>query len=158
VHIEVFVELFEVPTFICSLVQRVEDKDLASRHTKTNERQITQNSDHELERRRRRVGREGGSSRGEEKGKIAIAHLYPATTRDGTNVLTFVLGRGFDRYKCAGLTFVPGGATTRTNVRHLYRVGRGWRRRTPVICHFYRAVPPPGTNVVICTEAKKGQR
>jgi hypothetical protein len=37
-----------------------------------------------------------GAQAGEEKGKIAIAHLYPATTRAGTNVLTFVLGGGFD--------------------------------------------------------------
>jgi hypothetical protein len=62
-----------------------------------------------LERGRRRVGR-GFGQRGEE-GKIVVAHLYRATTRDGRNVLTFVPSGGSDSYKCASLTFVPVGAT-----------------------------------------------
>jgi hypothetical protein len=55
------------------------------------------------------VGR-GFGQRGEE-GKIVVAHLYRATTRDGRNVLTFVPSGGSDSYKCASLTFVPVGAT-----------------------------------------------
>jgi hypothetical protein len=47
-----------------------------------------------------------GLGRGEE-GIIAIAHLYQAKTRAGTNVPTFVLGGVLARYKCDGLTFVP---------------------------------------------------
>jgi hypothetical protein len=56
---------------------------------------------------------EWGGARAGEKGDIAVGHLYRATTRVGTNVLTFVWGGCSDRYKCAGLTFVPVGASTR---------------------------------------------
>jgi hypothetical protein len=46
---------------------------------------------------------EWGGARAGEKGDIAVGHLYRATTRVGTNVLTFVWGGCSDRYKCAGL-------------------------------------------------------
>jgi hypothetical protein len=55
----------------------------------------------------------GGGLRQGEEGEIAIAHLYSAIKRPGTNVLTFVLVCGYDRYKCNSLTFVPDGATAR---------------------------------------------
>jgi hypothetical protein len=51
--------------------------------------------------------------------------------------------------------FYWGVVRPRTNVRHLYRVGERWRRCGPVRGHLYWSVPPIGTNVVICTGAKK---
>jgi hypothetical protein len=69
----------------------------------------------------------GGSGRGEEEEKIAVAHLYRAKTRAGTNVCTFVPGGVLARYKCDGLTFVPVGATNRYKCEAF--VPGGWEMR-----------------------------
>jgi hypothetical protein len=45
-------------------------------------------------------------------------HLYQVSSHHGIDDRTFVPSRPTPRYKCDGLTFIPGGATTSINVRH----------------------------------------
>jgi hypothetical protein len=86
-----------------------------------------------LERGRRKVGR--GLRPGEE-GKIVVAHLYRATTRAGTNLLTFVPGGATTQYKCEVFVlggwemaptrpceraFVPGSGSIRYKCSYFYR-------------------------------------
>jgi hypothetical protein len=104
---------------------------------------------------KKKTSGEGGSGRGEEEGKIAIAHLYWATTRAGRNVLTFVQGDGSDRYKCTSLTFVPVGATDRyTCVAFLLG---GWEMALTQPCE--RAFVPVGvSNWYKCSYLYRGQK
>jgi hypothetical protein len=104
--------------------------------------QIGQEGELELERGRRRVGRGArvGWGAGEE-GKVSVAHLYRATTRVGTNVLTFVPGGGSDRYKCTSLTFVSGGwemAPTRPCKKAFVLVGASNRYRCSYLYRDYK--------------------
>jgi hypothetical protein len=84
--------------------------------------------------------------RGEE-GIIAVAHLYQAKTRAGTNVPTFVLGGVLARYKCDGLTFVPVRASNRYKCEAFVPVGLDQAPPSPYERTF---VPVGGSNRYKC--------